>query len=328
MFKIIGMGKFGQALHACISRNGGSFLDSKYRWLIPAVPSNAVKEVVERELESYISSNNNNNSDFGSTEPFSIHQNENETKKLESNNDNLPTLEDNLSSNFKKPDLKEKKSEGKLFGGVDLNKKAKIKVLLVSKGMSEKLFLSEIMQSMGIDYAVLAGPHLAHELKEGLPTRSTIATLNESDFEELKTYFPSCVRSDNPHLISLAGVFKNIAAFVCGLLEGSGLGENARACVIQESFIQLSNIALQLGFKKEQLSVSDLLQPGIAGDLILTCSSQNSRNFKAGKAAAAGETVDFLVESARSASLLMERLGGRNPKWSILEIASKRVLFD
>lgn len=282
-FKIIGMGKFGTALYNCISKKGGGFSETDYNWLIPAVPSSAVREVIEVELSK--------------------------------------------------------------------TSHSQIKILLVSKGMSENKFLTEILEeiilnsssylcpsalstSRLLEYCLLIGPHLADELGAGLPTRSTLASIKYSHFEELRQYFPNCTFSDNPHLMSLASVFKNIVAFVCGIAEGLELGYNAKACIVQESVFQLLQIAVELGFiaadnylgESKKSCLADLLQPGILGDLILTCTSGKSRNFQAGKALVEGRQTDFLVESAHSAAILLNRLksiNSNNKNFSIIEIAAK-----
>ena len=237
MFKIIGAGKFGTALRKYISEAGGTFSENSYEWLIPAVPSTAVKEVIEREL----------------------------------------------------------------------NNKKSFNVLLVSKGMYQEKFLSELLREMGISYAVLAGPHLAAEIESDLPTRSTIASQNADHFHQLQQYFPNPNFLNNPDLVSLASVFKNIAAFACGMSEELGLGNNARACIVQEAIIQLPKLAYLLRFF-ETSSVSDLFQPGILGDLILTCTSDNSRNFLAGKALIRDEKINFLAESTHSAKIFLEKI--------------------
>ena len=84
--------------------------------------------------------------------------------------------------------------------------------MLVSKGMYQEKFLSELLREMGVSYAVLAGPHLAAEIESDLPTRSTIASQNADHFHQLQQYFPNPNFLNNPDLVSLASVFKNIAA--------------------------------------------------------------------------------------------------------------------
>ena len=257
MFKIIGAGKFGTALQKCISEAGGSFSENSYEWLIPAVPSTAVKEVIQKELD---------------------------------------------------------------------NKKS-FNVLLVSKGMFQEKFLSELLKEMGISYAVLAGPHFAAEIESDLPTRSTIASQNADHFDQLKGYFPNPNFLNNPDLVCLASVFKNIAAFACGMSDGLELGNNARACIIQEAIIQLPKLASLFGFFQTS-SVSDLLQPGILGDLILTCTSDNSRNFLAGKALIRSEKTNFLVESAHSAKILLERIKVANAQNHLTKEQDKELAFS
>ena len=72
-----------------------------------------------------------------------------------------------------------------------------------------------------------------HILESDLPTRSTIASQNADHFHQLQQYFPNPNFLNNPDLVSLASVFKNIAAFACGMSEELGLGNNARAWMIE-----------------------------------------------------------------------------------------------
>jgi glycerol-3-phosphate dehydrogenase (NAD(P)+) len=145
--------------------------------------------------------------------------------------------------------------------------------------------------------AVLSGPTFAHEVAAGLPAAVTLASADAALAERLaarlaRSYFRPYQSSDVPGA-EVGGAVKNVLAIACGVVEGRGLGLNARAALISRGFAEMTRFGLAKGARAETLA-------GLAGlgDLVLTCSSENSRNFSLGKG---------IGQGAKAAALLGER---------------------
>ncbi|WP_338467923.1 NAD(P)H-dependent glycerol-3-phosphate dehydrogenase [Novosphingobium sp. ZN18A2] len=146
--------------------------------------------------------------------------------------------------------------------------------------------------------AVLSGPTFAHEVAAGLPTAVTLACsggeeqwLRLSDAIARPAFRP--YYSDDIVGAEIGGAVKNVLAIACGVVEGLGLGQNARAALISRGFAEMLRFGQALGAQAETISGLSGL-----GDLVLTCSSTSSRNFSLGKA---------LGEGARATELLANR---------------------
>ena len=131
--------------------------------------------------------------------------------------------------------------------------------------------------------AILSGPSFARDVARGLPTAVTIAARGELAMQ-LQTALGSATfrpyASDDLTGVALGGAAKNVYAIACGVVEGMGLGENARAALLARSFAELSRLGEALGAKPETLmGLSGL------GDLVLTATSKSSRNFSYGELA-------------------------------------------
>lgn len=136
--------------------------------------------------------------------------------------------------------------------------------------------------------AVLSGPTFAHEVVAGLPTAVTLACGDgEAQWQRLcgliarpalRPYY-----SDDVIGAEIGGAVKNVLAIACGVVEGLGLGQNARAALIARGYAEMLRFGLARGARAETLS-------GLCGlgDLVLTCSSTSSRNFTLGKALGEG----------------------------------------
>lgn len=90
----------------------------------------------------------------------------------------------------------------------------------------------------------------------------------------------------------VAGAIKNVIAIACGIVQGLGLGESARAALITRGLAEISRLTMALGGKRETL----MGQCGV-GDMMLTCSSMKSRNFSCGVELANGKTMQHIIES-------------------------------
>lgn len=140
----------------------------------------------------------------------------------------------------------------------------------------------------GSPLAVLSGPTFAHEVAAGLPTAVTLAcAAGEAQWERLaplvsrKTLRPYF--SDDVIGAEVGGAIKNVLAIACGVVEGLGLGQNARAALIARGYAEMLRFGLARGARAETLA-------GLCGlgDLVLTCSSTSSRNFSLGRALGEG----------------------------------------
>jgi glycerol-3-phosphate dehydrogenase (NAD(P)+) len=141
--------------------------------------------------------------------------------------------------------------------------------------------------------AILSGPSFARDVAIGLPTAVTIAARMETALRLQSAFGHTTFRpyaSDDPTGVALGGAAKNVYAIACGIVDGMGLGESARAALIARSFAELTRLGTALGAKPETLmGLSGL------GDLVLTATSPTSRNFSFGHALGQGQTLGVLA---------------------------------
>jgi len=147
--------------------------------------------------------------------------------------------------------------------------------------------------------AVLSGPTFAHEVAAGLPTAVTLACADKTLGEALRarinlTSFRTYL-TDDVAGAEAGGAVKNVLAIACGVAEGRGLGQNARAALIARGFAEMTRFGLAMGGRRETLAGLSGL-----GDLVLTCSSTASRNFSLGKAIGEGKAVADLMKDRRT----------------------------
>ncbi|WP_017671772.1 NAD(P)H-dependent glycerol-3-phosphate dehydrogenase [Blastomonas sp. AAP53] len=150
----------------------------------------------------------------------------------------------------------------------------------------------------GRPLAVLSGPTFAHEVANGLPTAVTLACQEGAQWERIapriaratfRPYFTTDITG-----AEIGGAVKNVLAIACGVVDGLGLGQNARAALIARGFAEMTRFGLACGAQAETLSGLSGL-----GDLVLTCSSVSSRNFSLGKALGEGrKAADILADRA------------------------------
>lgn len=168
-------------------------------------------------------------------------------------------------------------------------------ILLCAKGVEQgslKL-MSEVLAETVPQAApaVLSGPSFAGEVARGLPTAVTLACPEQGCAEDLadaiatptfRPYFATDMIG-----AEAGGAIKNVLAIACGIVEGRGLGRSAHAALITRGFAELTRMAVALGGEAETVA-------GLCGlgDLVLTCSSPQSRNMSVGLALGAGQTLD------------------------------------
>ena len=147
-------------------------------------------------------------------------------------------------------------------------------------------------------YAALSGPTFAGEVARQMPSAAVIASPDADFAEALQTEFSGPLfrfyRTDDIAGVELAGAMKNIYAIASGLLNGLGFGSNSWAAMLTRSVHEMTRLCLTLGGKRETLS-------GLAGlgDLILTCTSPQSRNYQVGMRLGGGEALPDIVDSMR-----------------------------
>jgi glycerol-3-phosphate dehydrogenase (NAD(P)+) len=174
-------------------------------------------------------------------------------------------------------------------------------LVLCAKGIEDGsgLLMHEVAGEVQPDcpIAVLSGPTFAHEVAAGLPTAVTLATEDPELGERLIARIARPAfrpyHSDDIAGAEVGGAVKNVLAIACGVVEGRGLGQNARAALISRGFAEMTRFGLAKGARAETLAGLSGL-----GDLVLTCSSTSSRNFSLGKG---------IGEGARPADLLADR---------------------
>jgi glycerol-3-phosphate dehydrogenase (NAD(P)+) len=158
----------------------------------------------------------------------------------------------------------------------------------------------------GTPLAILSGPSFARDVARGLPTAVTIAAKGDLAGQLQAALGSATFRpyaSDDLTGVALGGAAKNVYAIACGVVDGMGLGENARAALLARSFAELARLGEALGAKRETLmGLSGL------GDLVLTATSKSSRNFSYGAAIGAGAPPDGkLAEGVDTAPALVAR---------------------
>lgn len=158
----------------------------------------------------------------------------------------------------------------------------------------------------GTPLAILSGPSFARDVARGLPTAVTIAAKDDLAVELQAALGSVAFRpyaSDDLTGVALGGAAKNVYAIACGVVEGMGLGENARAALLARSFAELARLGEALGARRETLmGLSGL------GDLVLTATSKSSRNFSYGAAIGSGAAPDGkLAEGVDTAPALVTR---------------------
>ncbi len=174
------------------------------------------------------------------------------------------------------------------------NARPGLPVLLCSKGVEQgslKLMTQVLAETLPeAAPAVLSGPSFAGEVARGLPTAVTLACADISLAEELAETIAT--PTFRPYFAidmvgaEAGGAVKNVLAIACGIVEGRGLGRSAHAALITRGFSELSRLAVALGGEAETVA-------GLCGlgDLVLTCSSPQSRNMSVGLALGRGQTL-------------------------------------
>jgi glycerol-3-phosphate dehydrogenase (NAD(P)+) len=200
-------------------------------------------------------------------------------------------------------------------------------VITCAKGIERgtHLFMSEVAaETMPSSVpAVLSGPSFAADVARGLPTAVSLAAPDGELAATLagalsgptfRIYHGTDLRG-----VEIGGAAKNVLAIACGIVVGRRLGESARAALVARGFAELSRFATGFGARPETLM-------GLAGlgDLVLTCTSPQSRNFAYGEALGRGIAVaeaaaGRLAEGALTAPALVDKARSRGIEMPLAE---------
>ena len=202
-------------------------------------------------------------------------------------------------------------------------------LILCCKGIEaeSRMLMSEVAAELRPDnpLAVLSGPTFAHEVAQALPTALTLACESEELWHRLnpliaKTGFRPYFSNDVIGA-EIGGAVKNVLAIGCGVVDGAGLGQNARASLISRGFAEMLRYGEARGARAETLA-------GLCGlgDLVLTCSSTSSRNFSLGRGLVEGQSAESLLsdratvaEGASTAPVLQQDAKARGIDMPIVE---------
>jgi glycerol-3-phosphate dehydrogenase (NAD(P)+) len=187
--------------------------------------------------------------------------------------------------------------------GLSGNLPSGVPVVICAKGIEKETLalMSEICEEVvpQAPVAVLSGPTFAAEVALDRPTAVTLASADKALgiglSEALGTSRFRIYRSDDIVGAQVGGTVKNVLAIGCGIVEGRGLGDNAKAALITRGLAEIVRLGLAKGAKAETL----MGLSGI-GDLVLTCNAMQSRNFSLGVALGQGEALDGILAARTS----------------------------
>ncbi|MDI7776160.1 NAD(P)H-dependent glycerol-3-phosphate dehydrogenase [Asticcacaulis sp. EMRT-3] len=168
-------------------------------------------------------------------------------------------------------------------------------VVLCAKGVERgsDALMTEVLGDVlpEVAQAVLAGPNFAREVALGLPSAVTLACADMAMGAKIAATLagPTFRPYQSNDLIGAesGGAIKNVIAIACGIAEGKGLGRNAHAALITRGFAEMTRLAMAMG--AQLVTMTGLCG---MGDLVLTCSSPQSRNMSVGLALGKGQTLE------------------------------------
>jgi glycerol-3-phosphate dehydrogenase (NAD(P)+) len=173
-----------------------------------------------------------------------------------------------------------------------------------AKGIEQggDLFMTQVLAEAAPRHpaAILSGPSFAADVAAGQPTAVTLASNDEALAEALASALQSATfrlyHSSDVIGVEIGGAAKNVLAIASGVAAGLGLGPSAGAALIARGFAELSRLGAALGARQATLAGLSGL-----GDLVLTCTSPQSRNFAFGLALGRGASVSQTLASSKLA---------------------------
>jgi len=194
-----------------------------------------------------------------------------------------------------------------------------------AKGIEPESFkrISEIIAEMvpesNIKHIVsLSGPSHAEEVIKGMTTALTAASEDEEAAQFVQSMFHNqqyfrVYSSTDLKGVELGGALKNIFALAAGIIRGQGLGDNALAAFMSRSLVEMHKIYAHLGADPETLyGLSGI------GDLIVTCTSEHSRNFQAGYKIGSGKNLE---ETLKSMTMVVEGIRTTQAAYQLSKVA-------
>ncbi|MDP4119398.1 MAG: NAD(P)H-dependent glycerol-3-phosphate dehydrogenase, partial [Bacillota bacterium] len=176
------------------------------------------------------------------------------------------------------------------------------KLVTVSKGLDANTQerISQVICRVipGVDVAVLSGPSHAEEVARGMITTNVAASASDETAEFAQEIFMTDyfrVYTNNDIIgVELGGALKNIIALCVGVLDGMGMGDNAKAALMTRGMTEISRLGIKLGARLETFF-------GLTGmgDLIVTCTSMHSRNRRAGILIGQGKTAKEAIDEVK-----------------------------
>lgn len=176
-------------------------------------------------------------------------------------------------------------------------------LVTATKGLDPKTLRtpSQIWQQSFPDcpVVVLSGPNLSKEIEDGLPAATVVSSDDEAAAEAVQNLFSSdrfrVYTNPDPLGTELGGTLKNVMAIAVGVCDGLDLGTNAKAALITRALPEIIRIGSQLGANPETFF-------GLAGlgDLLATCSSVLSRNYRVGYGLAHGKSLEQILDELGS----------------------------
>ncbi|GAB4366943.1 MAG: NAD(P)H-dependent glycerol-3-phosphate dehydrogenase [Elainellaceae cyanobacterium] len=164
---------------------------------------------------------------------------------------------------------------------------------------------------------VLSGPNLSKEIQQGLPAATVAASHREKAAQRVQTVFSSdrfrVYTNTDPLGTELGGTLKNVIAIAAGVCDGLNLGTNAKSALITRALAEMIRVGTELGGRRETFfGLSGL------GDLLATCTSPLSRNYRVGYGLAQGKALeDILVELQSTAE-------GVNTTNALIDLANRK----
>lgn len=181
------------------------------------------------------------------------------------------------------------------FGGlIKRLPKPKTGLAWLTKGIDPvtRKLLSQLVtdQWSDIPFAVISGPSFAREVAKSMPTALVVAGLNNQYLTTISSLFHHnnirIYQSNDPVGVQICGAVKNVLAIACGVSDGMNYGANAKAALITRGLAEMSRLGMSLGANQDTFM-------GLAGvgDLVLTCTDDQSRNRRFGLLLGKGRNV-------------------------------------
>ncbi|MEH7415170.1 NAD(P)H-dependent glycerol-3-phosphate dehydrogenase [Neobacillus drentensis] len=190
-----------------------------------------------------------------------------------------------------------------VLGSIREVQKAPLVITHVSKGIEPNTLLriteiikEEMPKELLKDVVVLSGPSHAEEVSRRHPTTVTVSSENMEAAVRIQDLFINqnfrVYTNSDVIGVEIGGALKNIIALAAGITDGLGYGDNAKAALMTRGLAEIARLGTKMG-------ANPLTFSGLAGigDLIVTCTSVHSRNWKAGNMLGKGKTLDEVLNS-------------------------------